>query len=73
MDREKVKEIKEELTYCYTGCDCYCPLYKNGKSYEECKNSLLFEALTLINELESEKEALWKGVKRLKKRYKETT
>lgn len=52
MNSEKVKEIKKALKFCCGECDCDCPFYKNGKSYEECKSLLLFEALTLINELE---------------------
>lgn len=52
MESEKVKEIKKALEFCGGDCDCDCPFYKNGKSYEECKSLLLFEALTLINELE---------------------
>ena len=58
MESEKVKEIKKVLKYCCGDCDCDCPFYKNGKSYEECKSLLLFEALTLINELESKNERL---------------
>ena len=56
MESEKVKEIKKALKFCCDECDCDCPFYRNGKSYDECKSLLLFEALTLINELESEKE-----------------
>lgn len=52
MNSEKVKEIKKALDYCCRECDCDCPFDKNGKPYEECKSLLLFEALTLINELE---------------------
>ena len=58
MESEKVKEIKKALKYCCGECDCDCPFYKNGKSYEECKSLLLFEALTLINGLEKENDKL---------------
>lgn len=58
MESEKVKEIKKALKFCCDECDCDCPFYKNGKSYEKCKSLLLFKALTLINELESENETI---------------
>ena len=58
MESEKVKEIKNALKFCCDDCDCNCPFYKNGKSYKGCKSLLLFKALTLINELESENERL---------------
>ncbi len=58
MDREKVKEIKKWLENKITRPIDFTRPYEN--------------TLTLINDLEIENEALWKGVKRLKKRYKET-
>lgn len=72
MDSEKVKEIKEKLNYCYTGCDGFCPLYKNGKSWDECKNSLLFEALILINELEKEASTIINNLEIENKRLKQS-
>ena len=63
---EKVKEIKEALEL-----NKYFAIEYFSKSGEP-KIFTFTDLLTLINELESENEALWKGVKRLKKRYKET-
>ena len=75
MESEKVKEIKKALNCCanwngQSSCND-CPIGLE-KCFEN-ENLMPQLALTLINELESEKEALQKGVKRLKKRYEETT
>lgn len=74
MESEKVKEIKKALECCtYKGCN-HCSRLSKGYPIhlDDCRVNLLADILTLINELESENEALQKGVKRLKKRYNET-
>lgn len=66
MESEKVKEIKEWLeneVFIAT---------KFGDVSRRVPTIDLRDTLTLINELESENEALQKGVIRLKKRYEET-
>ena len=59
MDSEKVKEIKECLDYCKDG-DCeICLRLRNVLLQEvDCRFVLINDAITLINELESENERL---------------
>ena len=58
MESEKVKEIKNNIIICSNKIECKgCSLFPNMKS-TNCRNKLLADALTLINELESEKERL---------------
>lgn len=58
MKSEKVKEIKNNIIICSTKIECKgCSLFPNMKS-TNCRNKLLADALTLINELESENERL---------------
>ena len=58
MESEKVKEIKNNIIICSTKIECKgCSLFSNMKS-TNCRNKLLADALTLINELESENERL---------------
>lgn len=58
MDSEKVKEIKNNIIICSNKIECKgCSLFPNMKS-TNCRNKLLADALTLINELESENERL---------------
>jgi predicted ribosome quality control (RQC) complex YloA/Tae2 family protein len=58
MNSEKVKEIKDNITICSTKIECKgCSLFPDMKS-TNCRNKLLAEALTLINELESENERI---------------
>ena len=74
MESEKVKEIKKALECCSGDCTKDCPLFgynKNNDYKTLCRDVLIKKSLTLINELESENEALQKGVKRLKSRYEE--
>lgn len=69
MDKEKVKEIKNALKFMM-GLDLSNKLpYIDGNTIKQIAYEEIFN---YINELEGENEALWKGVKRLKKRYKET-
>lgn len=68
MEIEKVKEIKEALEQN----DDNGIMYEVNDQKRTCKFIHCKDILTLINELESENEALQKGVKRLKKRYEET-
>ena len=58
MESEKVKEIKNNIIICSTKIECKgCSLFPNMKS-TNCRNKLLADALTLINELESENKEL---------------
>ena len=60
MESEKVKEIKKSLEYCCDGdgLECKkCFYIDNG-----CNIALTQDALTLINELESENERLNKAL-----------
>lgn len=58
MGIEKVKEIKNNIIICSTKIECKgCSLFHNMKS-TNCRNKLLADVLTLINELESENERL---------------
>ena len=58
MGSEKVKEIKNNIIICSTKIECKgCSLFHNRKS-TNCRNKLLADALTLINELESENKEL---------------
>jgi DNA repair exonuclease SbcCD ATPase subunit len=56
MNSEKVKEIKKGLEVCNGLCGEDCPYHSVG-----CMNDLSKDALTLINELESENERLNKS------------
>ena len=56
MNSEKVKEIKKALEHCINDCSGnYCPYDKYEKGLK-CIDDLQKDALTLINELESENE-----------------
>ena len=58
MNNEKVKEIKDNITICTTKIGCNeCSLLPIMAS-TNCRNKLLADALSLINELESENERL---------------
>ena len=58
MESEKVKEIKNNIIICSNKIECKgCSLFPNMKS-TNCRNKLLADALTLINELESENKEL---------------
>ena len=58
MESEKVKEIKNNIIICSTKIECKgCSLFPNMES-TNCRNKLLADALTLINELESENKEL---------------
>lgn len=60
MESEKVKEIKKSLEYCCDGDSLGCKkcfYIDNG-----CNIALAQDALTLINELESENERLNKAL-----------
>lgn len=58
MNSEKVKEIKNNIIICSNKIECKgCSLFPNMKS-TNCRNKLLADALTLINELESENKEL---------------
>lgn len=58
MKSEKVKEIKNNIIICSNKIECKgCSLFPNMKS-TNCRNKLLADALTLINELESEKNSV---------------
>lgn len=72
MDKEKVKQVKNAVECCSNReiYDCTSCPYRNVSS--DCQDNLIYDMGVYINDLEKENEALWKGVKRLKKRYKET-
>jgi uncharacterized coiled-coil DUF342 family protein len=58
MESEKVKEIKEDIEICTSRIECKeCSLMPIMKS-TNCRNELLKNCLTLINELESENDTL---------------
>ena len=57
MDSEKVKEIKKALECCSISCKD-CPYDKGETTNPICINYLTKNALTLINELESENDTL---------------
>lgn len=58
MESEKVKEIKKALERCINDCSGNsCPYDKYEKSLK-CIDDLQKDALTLINELESENETI---------------
>lgn len=58
MESEKVKEIKKNIIICSNKIECKgCSLFPNMKSTNY-RNKLLADALTLINELESENRKL---------------
>ena len=58
MNSEKVKEIKNNIIICSNKIECKgCSLFPNMKS-TNCRNKLLADALTIINELESENKEL---------------
>lgn len=57
MNSEKVKEIKKALECCSISCTD-CPYDKGETTNPICINNLTKNALTLINELESENERL---------------
>jgi hypothetical protein len=69
MNSEKVKEIKKALANWHKDICLDCPYFLDEK---RCRpNDLLFDTLTLINELESEKERLSKQLPQFAERLKE--
>ena len=71
MNSEKVKEIKNNIIICSNKIECKgCSLFPNMKS-TNCRNKLLADALTLINELESENERLKKDCADIANDYQE--
>lgn len=67
MESEKAKEIKNNIIICSNKIECKgCSLFPNMKS-TNCRNKLLADALTLINELESENERLNKAINSVRK------
>ena len=67
MNSEKVKEIKNNIIICSNKIECKgCSLFPNIKS-TNCRNKLLADALTLINELESENEIIKFNMKETEK------
>ena len=59
MESEKVKEIKKALECCSEGeCGVWCPRFDKKNINHTCQDDMNAEALTLINELESENERL---------------
>lgn len=57
MESERVKEIKKALECCSISC-ADCPYDKGETTNPICINNLTKNALTLINELESENDTL---------------
>ena len=59
MESEKVKEIKKALECCSKGeCGVWCPRFDKKNINHTCQDDMNADALTLINELESENERL---------------
>lgn len=55
MESEKVKEIKKALDCCSKGeCGVWCPRFDKKNINHTCQDDMNADALTLINELESE-------------------
>lgn len=65
MKSEKVKEIKKALKCCSSiSCPSYCPLsgYHSDDYETLCRDKLVKDSLTLINELESENKLIQREV-----------
>ena len=63
MEQEKINEIKKALVCCSSPiCPSYCPLrgYYSNDYKMLCRDKLVKDCLTLINELEKENESLKK-------------
>ena len=61
MENEKVKEIKKALECCSKGeCGVWCPRFDKKNINHTCQDDMNADALTIINELESENERLMK-------------
>jgi hypothetical protein len=70
MESKKVKEIKDCLQNCINDCGATsCPYDKYEKGLK-CIEDLQKDCLTLINELESEKERLSKQLPQFAERVK---
>ena len=59
MESEKIKEIKKALECCSKGeCGVWCSRFDKKNINHTCQDDMNADALTLINELESENDTL---------------
>jgi hypothetical protein len=65
MNSEKVKEIKKDIDFCTTKIGCEECSFMPIMASTNCRNELLKNCLTLINDLESENEKLKQDLKKV--------